>query len=246
MRSLLTTFLLSVCALNAAHVTRVEYRDDIEEIFQSMSNDPDYSLERIKHCLHHTSDQMTKIILLQERAFLYLSMQSPQEALRDLETIISKLSEPSKDSKFALVKAVWMHFAISARLQDIHCMKKDLELLKKWDESFPKVDIHHRTVYVATHTNSYTNVYAFNEMLEKLGLRGLTDPKLITINAGYFESQINEKADHHLVELAAACAFTSSPWGNAAWEYVGSTFAPHSKWHSLSSDNHYQRILRDF
>jgi len=247
MRSVLPIFLLSVCALSAADVNPVEYRDNFEEIFQTLATDSDYALEKIRHTLHQTSDKATKIALLQERAFLYAALQSPKDALEDLDTIIEKLSDPSKDLRFALVKALWMHFAISARIQDARQVKKDLELLKKWDKSFPKVRIEHGTAYVASHHNTYSNVYAFNDMLENFGLRTLSDPKLITINAGYFESKIKDKADHDLVELAAACAFTDSPWGIAAWEYVGKAFAPDIEWkaHPKAPENTYRNVLKD-
>lgn len=240
MRSVLPIFLLSVCALSASHVNRVEHRDSFEEIFQNIATDHDYALEKIRHTLNHTKDKSTKVALLQERAFLYAALQSPKEALEDLDTIISMLSDPSKDQRFALVKALWMHLALCARMQDAHHVKKDLEQIKKWDKSFPKVDIHDERVHVAAHNNTYTNFYAFNEMLENFGLRAVADPKLITINAGYFESQINEKADYHLVNLAAACAFTDSPWGIAAWEYVGKTLAPEKEW-----STHYTRKVAE-
>lgn len=248
MRLLFPIFLLSVCALSA-HVKPVEHRDNFEEAFQSIALDPDHAMAKIRQSLHETSDKMTKIALLQERAFLYAILQSPKEALEDLDTIIDKLSDPKKDERFAVVKALWMHLALSARLGDAHHVKKDLELLKKWDKNLPNIHIHHGTVYISSHTNTYTNVYAFNEMLEGFGLRELADPKLITINAGYFESKIKDKADHHLVELAAALAFTDSPWGHAAWEYVGKTFAPQGEWESRyihkSPDNTYKRVLKD-
>ena len=247
MRSLLPIFLLSVCALSAGDVKPVEYRDNFEEVFQTLATDPDYALEKIRHALHKTSDKATKIALLQERAFLYAALQSPKDALEDLDTIIGKLSDPSKDSRFALIKALWMHLALSARIQNARHVKKDLELLKKWDKSLPKVHIHHGTVYVASHHNTYTSVYAFNDMLENFGLRTLSDPKLITINAGYFESKIDDKSDHDLIELAAACAFTDSPWGIAAWEYVGKLFAPSVEWkaHPKAPENTYRNVLKD-
>jgi hypothetical protein len=244
MRSLLPIFLLSVCALHA-HITPIEHREGVREIFQSMAKDPDYAMDKLRHCLHHTSDTATKITLLQERAFLYLVMRAPQEALRDLETIISMISYPSEDTEYALVKALWMHFAISARLHDATCVKKDLELLKKWDKNFPKVDIHHGTAYVIAHTNSSMNFYAFTEMLEGFGLRSTWDHKLITVNAGYYEAQVNDRADHHLVELAAACAFTDSPWGSAAGEYVGKTFAHEKHWKPTDFPKYIDVTYRD-
>lgn len=244
MRSYLPIFLLSICALNA-HIKPIEHREDVREIFQTMSKDPDYALEKLRHCIQHTSDTATKITLLQERAFLYLAKQSPQEALHDLETIIAM----SEENEFALVKALWMHFAISARLHDATCVRKDLELLKKWDKSFPKVHLHHGTAYVVSNTNSSLNFYGFAQMLEGFGLRGTWDDQLITANAGYYEAKVNDRAEHYLVELAAACAFTDSPWGSAAFEYVGKTFAPHAHWKpskfSKYNDVTYRDLLRD-
>jgi hypothetical protein len=73
MRSVLPIFLLSVCALSASHVNRVEHRDNFEEIFQNIATDHDYALEKIRHTLNHTKDKSTKVALLQERAFLYAS-----------------------------------------------------------------------------------------------------------------------------------------------------------------------------
>lgn len=248
MRSVLPIFLLSVCALGATHVERVEHRDNFEEIFQNIATDHDYALEKIRHTLKRTSDKATKVALLLERAFIYTSLQTPKDALEDLDKVISMLSNPSKDLRFALVKALWMHFALSARTQDAHQVKKDLKLLKKWDKNFPKVHIHNDVVYVAAHNPMHTNVYAFNEMLENFGLRKLEDPKLITINAGYFESHIQEKADPVLVQLAAACAFTDSPWGIMAWEYVGKTFAPDVEWsthYTRKVAESYERALKD-
>lgn len=232
MRSFLSIFLLSVCALNA-HVTPIEHREELREIFQIIgSRDYGYALEKFHHHLHRTTDKAVTIDLLQERAFLHLVMQSPQEALNDLDTIILMEGHPSEGKEYALVKALWMHFALSAWLHDSNCVLKDLELLKKWDKSFPKFEIRHGTVSVVSNTNSSMNFYPFARMLENFGYRTVWDRQVITLNAGYFEAQISETANHHLVELAVACAFTDSPWGSAAWEYVGKTFAPYIHWHN--------------
>jgi hypothetical protein len=248
MRSFLPICLLSFCALNA-HVTPIEHREELREIFQIIgSRDYSYALEKIQHHLHHLSNKDAKVHLLQERAFLHLVMQSPQDALNDLDTIISMESHPSEGKEYGLVKALWMHLAISAWLQDSVCVLKDLEQLKKWDKSFPKVELSHGTAYVVSNTNSTISFYPFAKMLEGFGFRTAWDRQVITLNAGYFEVQISETANHHLVELAAACAFTDSPWGSAAWEYVGKTFAPYTHWKNdfpKYMDGTCRELLRD-
>lgn len=230
-------------------MTPVELREEIREVFQLIgSQDYGYALEKIHHHLHHSTDKEMKVILLQERAFLHLIMQSPQEALHDLEAIISMEKHPPEGKESGLVKALWMHFAISAWLHDSACILKDLELLKKWDKSFPKVEIRSRKVSVVSHTNSSMSFYPFAKMLEGFGLRSAWDPQVITLNAGYFEAQINETTYPHLVELAAACAFTDSPWGSAAWEYVGKTFSPYSHWKNEFPkyvDGTYRELLKN-
>ncbi len=249
MRSLLPLFLFSFCALNAS-INPIDHREDLQEIYQAIqTRSLDYAMEKIHHGLHHFSDQATKIILLQERAFLHLALQSPYKALEDLDAIVSMISYPSLENKEAFVKSLWMHLAISARLHNANGVVTAFDLLKKWDRSLPKMNIHHHTVSIISNTNSSMDFLAFTELLEGLGLRGVWDQKLMTVNAGYFEAQIYERADPFLVELAAACTFTDSPWGSAALEYVGKTFAPQVHWKPTNfpkyMDGTYRELLRN-
>jgi hypothetical protein len=247
MRSFLAVSLFSFCAIHA-HITAAPERHELREVFQLMGEQNyDYALEKIHHYLHHCKDQATQIHLRQEKAFLHLLMQSPQQALDNLNEIIAmEIYEERKE--YALTKALWMHLAISAWLHDSKAVLRDFELLKKYDKSLPKVDIHHGTVQVVSLTNSSMSFYPFARMLENFGYRSSWDRKVITVNAGYFEAQIYENANHQLVELAAACAFTDSPWGSAAWEYVGKTFAPQIHWKNEFPkyiDVTYRDVLRD-
>jgi hypothetical protein len=247
MRPLLPVFLFSFCALNAS-INTIDNREDLREIFQAVQTGSfDYAMEKIHDGINYIPNPNIKDLLFLERAFLHLAMQSPHKALEDLNTIVWGIfSFPQEDTA---VKALWMRLAISARLQNSNGVVKAFDLLKKWDRGLPQVTIHHNSVTIISRTNSSLDFITFTELLEGLGLRGAGDQKVMSVNAGYFEAQINERADPFLVELAAACAFTDSPWGSAALEYVGKTFAPQVHWKTTNLTKHadgtYRELLRN-
>lgn len=171
--------------------------------------------------------------LLCERAFLCIAMKLPDEALDDLDRVLSLDQEDNSDLKKFALEALWMRFALASALRDKPMLLADLERLKEKDPCFPLLAVQNRRVTISLQSRcSKAELDSFCNMLKGFGVKVTGTPYFFTTHLVSSAEISLAYAPRSLqaLELAAAVSFGVSHWADAAWKHVGSTYAPHTQW----------------
>lgn len=203
------------------------------------------ALAMINTTVDLTTDEVTVVHLLYQRALIHLNLGNKTALLKDLDRLIIIASNNYyPDVHNVLVEALWLDFAVNLKEKNIDRALNCVDILKSRNKTHPNMMLSDSNVTVISGNMTEARIKALREFLAYGNIPLEADPIFLPCNF-YQETLYNglsylEQGDYDLI---VASLFGDSRWAQASQIYLNKIYYPY-RYISMGLDKE-DKLLRN-